>query len=199
MRKPLYVVLFVLLVAAGIHGQALYLIPKAGLNLANTTHTTGTIKPGLHFGLSAEYMFTPAFAAEAGFSYSMQGAKFGHENVDLKHDYLNIPVLAKYYVYNGFNIFAGPQLGFKINSSKIGFGGEHIGDLLDRDMTKPVDFSAVIGAGYLFDTGLLFSVNVAVGLTDISEDEILFENEPYAIEDETHRNWMIQLNFGYRF
>ena len=32
-------------------------------------------------------------------------------------DYLNIPIYAKYYVYDGFYLFAGPQFGFNVQSS----------------------------------------------------------------------------------
>ncbi|MDR1880566.1 MAG: PorT family protein [Tannerellaceae bacterium] len=186
MKKRLHLFIFLLLLIAAteVQGQTIYFIPKAGLNLANTTNTPGTMKPGLNFGLSAEYMLTPRFSAEAGFAYSMQGAKFGDKDVDLKHDYLNIPVLGKYYVHKGLNVFAGPQLGIKVNTSSIGYVGEYV----PRDMTRAVDVAAVIGAGYLLDTGLLFSTNLALGLTDVSE-----------VDTDTHRNWAIQLNFGYRF
>ena len=44
----------------------------------------------------------------------------------LKNDYLNIPVLFKGHIYEGFNLFAGPQLGiqklYKLKTTKTESG-----------------------------------------------------------------------------
>lgn len=48
----------------------------------------------------------------------MQGVKDseGSVKVTWKNDYVNIPVLAKYYVFNGLNFFAGQQVGFNVHT-----------------------------------------------------------------------------------
>lgn len=112
--------LLLLFVTFQVSAQEFHFIPKIGLNFANMTNSDGSMKPGLNIGVAGEVMMTNNFAIEPGIFYSMQGAKGkdGGASLKIKNDYLNIPVLFKGYVYEGFNLFAGPQLGFKV-SSKI--------------------------------------------------------------------------------
>lgn len=110
--------LLLLFVAFQVSAQEFHFIPKIGLNFANITNSDGNMKPGLNVGVAGEFMVTNNFAIEPGVYYSMQGSKdeVAGNDVKIKNDYLNIPILLKGYVYEGFNLFAGPQLGFKVSS-----------------------------------------------------------------------------------
>jgi hypothetical protein len=197
--------LLLLLTAFQVNAQEFRYAARAGLNLANKTNTSGTFKPGLNFGVSAEYLVTPVFSAEAGLYYSMQGSKFKFANTDLQHNYLNIPILAKYYVHRGFNIFAGPQIGIKANVNKQAFGSKEFETKrVEGDMVKPFDLSAVIGAGYLLENGFFVSANINAGLTNTAKDQFTYYNEltgknTYPTDKESFKNLVIQLNFGYSF
>ena len=46
--------------------------------------------------------------------YQKENAK--GETARLKADYLNIPIYAKFYLYRGFHLFAGPQVGFNVRA-----------------------------------------------------------------------------------
>ncbi len=198
--KKITCLLLLLLVTLYTSAQEFHFIPRAGLNLANTTNTGGSMKPGLNFGVAAEYMVTPIFAAEAGLYYSLQGSKFKFADVDLKHDYLNIPVLAKFYVYKGLNFFVGPQLGIKASVNKLSYSDdENGGKLMDSDMTKPFDVAAVLGTGYLFPMGLVVSANANIGLTNKAKDSFVQDGETINVSDKSYKNMVIQFNFGYRF
>lgn len=197
-----------LLLSLALHtsAQEFHFIPRAGLNLANTTNTEGSMKPGLNIGMAAEYMVTPTFAAEAGLYYSMQGSKIKAADIDLKHDYLNIPILAKFYVYKGLNIFVGPQVGIKLSVNKLAYGDkEYSGELIADDITRPLDVAAVLGAGYVFPLGLMVSANVNIGMTNKVKSDFKFQTdvttnrEIFTTTDESCKNMVIQFNFGYRF
>jgi hypothetical protein len=198
--------LLLVLTAFQVNAQEIRYAARAGLNLADKTNTSGTFKPGLNFGVSAEYPVTPVFSAEAGLYYSMQGSKFKFANTDLQHNYLNIPILAKYYIDGGLNIFAGPQLGIKANVNKQAFASkEYEAVRVEDDMVKPFDFSLVIGAGYLLENGFFVSANINAGLTNTAKSQLSLYNELtgknnfYPTDKKSFKNIVIQFNFGYRF
>lgn len=159
------------------------------------------MKPGLNIGVAGEVMMTERFAIEPGVFYSMQGTKDKESGttMKIKNDYLNIPVLFKGYVYEGFNLFAGPQLGFKVSSKiKASQSGTSVSTSEGSDLFKTVDFSIVLGAGYQSPMGFLVSLNYNIGLTNtINKDK--FSSLLGTTVDETCRNGVLQLNVGWRF
>ena len=144
---------------------------------------------------------TDHFAIEPGIFYSMQGTKGKDSGVTLKikNDYLNIPILFKGYVYEGFNLFAGPQLGFKVSSKiKASQSGTSISTSEGSDLFKTVDFAIVIGAGYQSPMGFLVSLNYNIGLANaINKDKM--SSLIGATVDEKSRNGVLQFNVGWRF
>ena len=159
------------------------------------------MKPGLNIGVAGEVMMTERLAIEPGVFYSMQGTKDKESGttMKIKNDYLNIPVLFKGYVYEGFNLFAGPQLGFKVSSKiKASQSGTSVSTSEGSDLFKTVDFSIVLGAGYQSPMGFLVSLNYNIGLTNtINKDK--FSSLLGPTVDETCRNGVLQLNVGWRF
>ena len=134
--------------------QEFHFTPKIGMSFANLTNTDGSMAPGLNIGIAAEFPVFENFAIEPGIYYSMQGMRsdayvgIGDMLVDgeltYDMDYVNIPIYAKYYVYDGFYLFAGPQFGFNVQSSvnadAIDFEGS--GEDMDiKDIVKVFDFS----------------------------------------------------------
>lgn len=178
--------------------------PKIGLNLTNLTNTDGKLKPGLQVGVTAEYRVSDVFAIEPGLFYSMQGCKVPtfHDaesglNLDakFKNDYLNIPVLAKAYVINGWNVFAGPQFGFLVSSKLKGSAGNTTVSVKTSEYYKKFDFSLVIGTGYQFDCGMLVSVSYNAGLSKILKENTVLT----AGSDENSHNAVLQFTAGWRF
>lgn len=193
--------LLLLFVAFQVSAQEFHFIPKIGLNMANITNSDGSMKPGLNIGVAGEVMMTERFAIEPGIFYSMQGTKDKESGttMKIKNDYLNIPVLFKGYVYEGFNLFAGPQLGFKVSSKiKASQSGTSVSTNEGSDLFKTVDFSIVLGAGYQSPMGFLVSLNYNIGLTN-TIDKDKFSSLLGTTVDETCRNGVLQLNVGWRF
>lgn len=181
--------------------QEFHFIPKIGLNFANMTNMEGSMKPGLNIGVAGEMMLTSHFAIEPGVYYSMQGTKVDEVSLKIKNDYLNIPVLFKGYVYEGFNLFAGPQLGFKVSSkAKLSGSGASITTDAMSDAFKSVDFGVVVGAGYQSSMGLLFSLSYNIGLANVLDgDKLASMSGMSQVRDEKCRNGVLQFNLGWRF
>lgn len=181
--------------------QEFHFIPKIGLNFANMTNMEGSMKPGLNIGVAGEMMLTSHFAIEPGVYYSMQGTKVDEVSLKIKNDYLNIPVLFKGYVYEGFNLFAGPQLGFKVSSkAKLSGSGASITTDAMSDAFKSVDFGIVVGAGYQSSMGLLFSLSYNIGLANVLDgDKLASMSGMSQVRDEKCRNGVLQFNLGWRF
>jgi hypothetical protein len=189
------------------------LTPRAGLNMAAITPTGGSIKPGLNFGASSDYMFNSKWGMEFGVFYSMQGVAFrpdDQKSLNTSHDYLVFPILGKLYLNDlygetqGLNVFAGGQLELKALVDKVGYTTGYEGQLMPDDINKVLGISAVAGVGYLLPTGLMFSANLNFGLTNITNDKFQAHTtgSTKTVEvtrDKAYRNIVFQLNFGYRF
>ncbi|MBF6607252.1 MAG: PorT family protein [Flavobacterium sp.] len=165
---------------------------KAGLNLANIGGDMehSSMKAGFHIGGLAEIMLTENFALQPELVFSMQGTKYEYsspvldvdENIDLA--YLNIPLMAKYYVTDAFNIHAGPQIGFLMSAK---FGGEDV-----KERYKSFDFGFGIGTGYNFRENFGIEARYNAGMVNIAAEQD-------GGGDYKESNSVIQLSFLYKF
>ncbi|MDR2921536.1 MAG: PorT family protein [Tannerella sp.] len=172
--------------------QEFHFTPKAGINLANIYGTGGTdLKPGLNIGFSAEWMLLPKFSIEPGVFYSMQGCKF-ESDTEIKLDYINIPILAKYYIVKGFNVFAGPQFGFNTKAELDNAITNEDTDV--KDYIKTFDFGMAAGLGYQFDMGLMVSTGFNWSFLNQAKESKFFD-----LENDKYHNTTFQFNVGWRF
>ena len=191
--------------------QELHFMPKIGFTLADISHLQTKVRSGANVGLGAEYLFPNEIAAvETGVYYAMQGAYIkgtvaGHYlTTFLKNDYLNIPVLAKAYVYNGINVFVGPQFSFNVKDKiTMEYGGKELGKVNTTDFVENFDLAIMMGVGYQFESGLFVNANYNLGLLAVfKEDEftITGENAAHTITDGlSARNRVFQISAGWRF
>ena len=113
-----------------------------------------TVNPG--FGIGSE-----KFSFQPEIMYSRQGYSFGDDIVAL--NYLNIPLMGKYYITKGFSVEAGPQIGFLLSAKN---------EKTDvKDLFNTFDFGLNFGLGYKFENGLNFGARYNLGLTDINNVE----------------------------
>lgn len=115
----------------------------AGINLATMTKTTDSkMRVGLAAGAELAVGAAENFEVSAGVLYSMQGVK-GKGDLDgltYKLDYINIPILANFYVTRGLAIKAGVLSGFNV-TKKISADGVSA----DIDGVKGFAFSVPVG------------------------------------------------------
>ena len=159
---------------------------KAGLNLSTLTGDAEDAKSlvGFQVGGFAEIKLTDKFAIQPEVLFSTQGAKFDGFGGDYKTElnYINVPVLAKYFITEAFSVEAGPQIGFLVSAKEE---GEDI-----KDFTKSVDFGFNLGAGYNFTENLSVGLRYNLGLSNIIDSEE---------GDAKVKNSVFGLSVGYKF
>ena len=193
------VLLLIAVVAAGFtaNAQEVKFGAKAGLNIASISGDTDDLgntsaRTSFHVGAVAEITISDKFAIQPELVYSTQGTKLELREADgtMKLDYLNVPVIAKFYVAEGLSLEAGPQIGFLMSAKlKAEYGGEtEETDIKDELEIKSVDFGLNFGAGYKLDNGLNFSARYNLGLSEISKNENI-----------DSKNGVFQISVGYMF
>ena len=178
---------------------------KVGLDLTNFWGKECGHQLVLNYqaGLLMEYKFHPHFGVAPEVVFAAQG---GQEKADDASDvggfirsdkhyhtnYINVPVMLKYYPAQDFSIDFGPQVGFNVYSKYT--KGKHEATEY-KDMTKAVDFGLGLGCTYDLDKNVFMQVRYTLGLTRVFE---VRHYTAFSIED-YHKNANIQLAFGVRF
>lgn len=168
---------------------------RGGVNFAdiNGDDTENvSARTGIFFGGFGEFGVTDMFAVQPELLFSQQGAEY--EDSDgfdgrFKLDYLNVPVMAKVYVSDGFFLEAGPQIGFLL-SAKDEYDSPISGEDDIKEFIKSTDFGANIGLGYQTDMGLNFNGRYNFGLSSFDDFEGV---------DENLKNGVISIGVGFRF
>lgn len=192
MKKLLLVAAVAVFGFSSVNAQEVTFGAKAGLNLASisgdeTDELDG--RTSLHVGAVAEIAISDVFSVQPELLYSAQGAKYEEEGYEetWKLDYLNLPIMAKYYVAEGFSLEAGPQVGFLMSAKAKADGEEE--DL--KDFVKGIDFGANVGVGYKMESGLNFGARYNLGLSNVNDGE--------DADDFKNQNSVIQVSVGYFF
>lgn len=160
---------------------------KGGLNISSITNVNevdASALVGFHIGLFGEFMISDKFALQPEILYSTQGAQLddGVIKEDLKLDYINIPLMAKYYVTDSFSLELGPQIGFLVAADA---DGEDV-----KDLFETTDFGLNFGAGYNVTENIVLGIRYNLGLTKLQKD--LFPG------DSESKNSVFSFSFGYR-
>lgn len=177
---------------------------KAGLNMSTLTGDVEDAKSifGFHVGGFVEIKISEKFAIQPELLYSTQGAKFEFQedfegtlvkvSETLNLGYLNIPIMAKYYVSEKFNIQAGPQIGLNLSAkakAEASFDGISFSETVDiKDEVEALDLGFNFGLGYNITEKLFLEGRYNIGLSNISKDS-----------EFKAQNGVFQLSLGYRF
>lgn len=194
--------------------------PKAGVNFATLNGKDAKeadMQVGFHIGAFAEIKFNEQFAIQPEILYSTQGAQSkgtiqvmgvtANFEGGIKSSYINVPIMAKYYVIPSVAIEAGPYVGFLMkaeaesNISAMGASQELKQDI--KDASNTVDFGVGVGASFNLDNGFFVGARYNLGLTKIYKDykaETEFENVFIDSSSETDaKNGVIQVSVGFKF
>lgn len=154
--KKLMVAVIAMFIGTTAFSQSIDFGIKAGANFASISDVAGTSnKTGFHAGAFAAIKYSK-IGIQADLLYSQQGTKFKFGDFDL--DYVNVPVVVKYYLIQGLNVQLGPQFGFLVNDS-VPSGS---------DMNS-MDVSGVAGLGLDLPLGIRLDARYNFGLTDVSK------------------------------
>ena len=161
---------------------------KAGANLATFSGDDADgakSKIGFNVGAFAEIPVAEKFSVKPELVYSLQGAKSeGEGDYKVNLSYINVPVLAKYNIAEGFFAETGPQIGFLV-AAKAKFDGEST-DV--KDGYKSTDFSWAFGVGYEFTETIGANLRYNLGLSKLDEGG-----------DAKVKNSVFQLGVFYKF
>ncbi len=129
-----------------------------------------TNRAGFHAGIYGNMFVTDGFAIEPGAYYSVKGTaadNFTDSRTIL--NYVDVPILLRFYATDGLNIFAGPQ-GSILLESKM--EGEAFGSTFEweRDDINDLDAGLVFGIGYNLPIGLNVQGSYDLGLTPVFKD-----------------------------
>ncbi len=177
---------------------------RAGMNLSEIIATlnkdiTTVWRVGFTAGVFGDVRFNENFALEADVLYSQQGVhKFRarHAGSDApgfktNMNYINIPLLAKFYLTKGFNVVIGPQGSFLVKKKVEGDLDADAYNYVKNSMNR-ANIDLLLGLGYEFQNGLMLDLRYHVGLTQPFEktDNIRLTNG---------HNSVIQLTAAWRF
>lgn len=167
--KKLFCIVAAIIILSTAKAQETHFGVKAGVNIASVEVEDGddlNSKVGLHIGGLAHIHISQHFALQPELVFSMQGGKAeDNDDVKLKLNYINIPVLAQYMINDGFRLQTGPQLGFLVGAeSKAGDV-----EVDQKDNYSTIDFSWTFGAGYLFPSGFGVDARYNHGISNISD------------------------------
>lgn len=191
MKKILFLAAAVILTANMASAQFTWGV-KGGLNLANISNLEMDMKPSIYVGAFGEYQVSDFFGVAGELVYSRQGAALSADGDKTKTrlNYLNVPVLAKFYVAKGLSIDLGPQFGFLIGAKQWAKVDGNSASVDIKDVVKGFDLGVGMGLSYNISDNILVQARYNLGLTDG------WKNND---SDDKFKNNVIQVGVGYRF
>ena len=153
------------------HEEGDFLVqPRVGMNIATLSDADKSIVD-LHFGVEAEFMVSDQLSLSVGALVSNQGAKYdyfdednGRNKYTVDLDYVQVPLMASYYVLPGLAVKAGVQPGFKMRAkAKLDNATVDLDELytMDRMLTgedvkvSTFDLSIPVGISYEYKNVVL--------------------------------------------
>ena len=154
-------------------------------------------------GMFFEYRFTDNFSIAPEVVFASQGDKYkftipledeitgetlGYKDTYITYNvnYINVPVMLKYYVIPSLSIDFGPQLGINVYSKKAHDGIEGDATFDNKEYTKTVDFGIGFGLTYNITEEVFVQGRYTLGVTK-------------AFKDYEYKNGNAQIAIGYRF
>jgi len=159
MKKIIFLSLMLLFTTKSF-SQGVDLGIKVGANFATLTELPNVdTRTGLNFGAFFTIKFNDKIAIQGDVLYSQQGAEFDLDKVDL--DYVNVPIVFKYYLVKRLNLHVGPQFGFLVSD----FDASEF-----EDSYESTDVSGVVGLGLDLPLGFRVDGRYNFGLTEFLPD-----------------------------
>lgn len=200
MKKMLYAISVISVVfAANVQAQNIRGGIKAGMNLSDWggdakqsfsdvlelgNFAETQMLTGFHIGGYLSIPLGSNFEIEPALLYSTKGMRIsqtlaGNNLLNVKMQitnhshYLDLPVMAKYYITKGFHVYGGPQVSYLIDNkleAEAGIFGFSVGEKFDIDRGfRKFDFAVAAGAGYRFPNGVSLGAGYDYGLSTLDK------------------------------
>jgi len=178
---------------------------KGGINFTNMSVdflVDKEYKTGFHIGGLVEIPFGSKFSLQPEILYSTQGTKGNAVSlanifpgleptpVEYNLDYIQVPILAKFYLFDSFSLELGPSFNFLIKDEIIYSysDGTVIHNPGSNDVGETFEFGGVIGVSYKVVSGFFVNFRYNHGFTDALSYDL-----------ENSKNYGFLLGLGYIF
>lgn len=173
MKKPLLLLAFI--VASMSFAQNASYGVRVGYNISNLDFEPDPLFDNMHrngfaIGFFGEYDLSAAIALAPEVQFSAEGAK----DRDLRIDYIQVPILAKYRIGDKLAVGIGPMVGVKVHEHEDGF--------------KNFAFSGIGGLEFMISDEIFIDARYHYGFTNVLDDD-----NPSGYEA---KNSNIQLGIG---
>jgi len=199
MKKSILIIAMVLFGANTVSAQEYWNFGvKGGVNFSTVTgdyFDSPDSRTGFNIGVLAEIPLADRFSIQPEVLYSAQGfteasvdqANFADvdDNVEYQLDYVQVPVLAKFYLVEGLSLQAGPSFNFLVNEELDYQPLDDDGEVALNN-AQDFEFGGAAGLEYKFNNGFFIQGRYTYGFTDV-------------IEDTDINNSAIQAGIGYSF
>lgn len=184
---------------------------KAGLNISSLAfdenEMNSSSRTGFTAGVMVEIPLAKNFSLQPELLYSQQGGKtsfFDSEVTNSNYkgtielNYLNIPLMLKYYVAKGLSVQAGPQIGILLKANNkyednfLGYENHESFNL--KDYSTGIDTSVNFGLGYQFKDKFYTDLRYNISYSNVFKDG----DANYFINQDM-KNRVFQISLGYFF
>lgn len=184
---------------------------KAGLNISSLnfyeSELSSSSKTGFTAGLMVEIPVAKNFSLQPELLYSQQGTKTSFFDQDVTNsnfkgtielNYLNIPLMLKYYVIKGLSLQAGPQIGLLLKANSkyqdnfLGYENQESFNL--KKYSSGIDTSINFGLGYQFKDKFYTDFRYNISYSNVFKDG----DANYFINHDM-KNRVFQITIGYFF
>lgn len=172
---------------------------KVGLNVSSMSDLDDSnSKPGFTAGVFADYRFNDWFALSADLLYSREGTTIKSDGYKLtmKSNYLNIPILANFYVLDklAFKVGVQPSIFLSAKNKDNSSGNDETVSV--SDLYKGMDFSFPVGVSYEFFNRLIVEARYTIGAAKVLDSGKF--DEAYDVAPKSRNNYFT-ISAGYRF
>lgn len=184
---------------------------KSGMNISVLTDDLSRANGRIGFVLGSfvELRLFEKFSLQPEVVYSSQGAQYrqytyagfseSYNNTRINLMYIVVPVMAKYYVFDGIAVEFGPQVNFlagaKLNYDSYSYiAGADIYSGGSRDIkefTEPIDYGLNLGGSFEITDEVLFNVRYTLGLENVLSNP--------AGTNNSSKNSVLCFTVGYKF
>ncbi|MCG2431397.1 porin family protein [Aequorivita xiaoshiensis] len=213
MKNSVYLSIFLVFMTFTIHAQSEFRLGvKGGVNFASvggdfTNNTRGVFE--YHLGGLAEFPVVTNLTFQPELLFSAQGSEHNTMATDgpriiTKLNYINLPLMAKYYLIDNFSVMGGPQLGYLVSAkneiTSSGFSGRSTTQENDlKDDISNFDFGLGIGAEYRLDLGIFVQLRYVIGMSNVNATEGVVLGYHRTSYDVKSINNVLQISAGYSF
>ncbi len=168
---------------------------KGGANFTNMSSDgfeDTNSRTGFHVGLLAEIPVSDRFSVQPEVLYSTQGTEADGWLGDGEYqiDYVQVPLIAKFYVVDGLAIEAGPSFNFKVEEEYDVEDGP-VNFESDSDYASSFEFGGGLGLSYKFNNGFFLNGRYTQGFTNVYDSD--------DFDDDAVKNNGIQVGLGFQF